>query len=398
MKNRWICMMMIICLAFLFATPGLAKQKIKTERDEQGVWFITGPDDAATYDIFKAVGYAVATDRLWQMELYRRQSTGRLSEILGPDQLESDMFMRTIGYSDGEIDAGFDAMEPESQQVILGYVAGINQRIAEIRYTDKVPFEFLALGIYAPEPWTKKDVLAWTATMQRFFDPEALDTAQLENAALLGSLQGHFGPATGMGMFNDLRWTNDPAAPTYIDYNLPVGASVSAPGEISVSVPRGKIDKAVKDIVDNRKKIIENLKKINAYVKMGSYAWVVSGDHTVTGKPIVYSGPQMGFSVPAIVAEGSIRAGGYNVSGMNVPGLPGIVIGRTPHHAWSMQVGHAHTTDYYFEDPANVHLDRLEVIKVAGGADVTVAGIQVRARAHHQSKSNGGLEVRPLGI
>ncbi len=57
---------------------------------------------------------------------------------------------------------------------------------------------------------------------------------------------------------------------------------------------------------------------------------------------------------------------------MAVPGIPGIIIGRTPHHVWSMQVGHAHGSDYYIENQSDVTLDRMETVKVAGSADVTV--------------------------
>jgi penicillin amidase len=80
----------------------------------------------------------------------------------------------------------------------------------------------------------------------------------------------------------------------------------------------------------------------------------------------------MGFTVPSIIGEGSIMAGGLNVSGMIIAGLPAIVIGRTPHHAWSMQVGHAHTVDYYIESAAAMTLNRTETIKVKGGADVVL--------------------------
>jgi penicillin amidase len=105
---------------------------------------------------------------------------------------------------------------------------------------------------------------------------------------------------------------------------------------------------------------------------MGSYAWAIKGSKTSSGNPIIYSGPQMGFTVPSIIGEGSIRAGGLNVSGMHIAGLPSIVIGRTPHHAWSMQVGQAHTVDYYMESAAAMTLHRTDTIKVKGGADVVL--------------------------
>jgi penicillin amidase len=115
----------------------------------------------------------------------------------------------------------------------------------------------------------------------------------------------------------------------------------------------------------------QTMEALGARVKMGSYAWAISGDKTASGNPIVYSGPQMGFSTPSIVTEGSIRGGGLDLSGMTVPGIPLIIIGRTPHHAWSMQVGHAHTLDWFLEAPQSVSLHRMETIHPAGGDPVT---------------------------
>ena len=384
---------------------------IETNRDDKGVWFIQSKPHGRRYrgqgvnvlrtavrkgrrgkdmdrclfrvdnsleQAFAAMGYAVAGDRLWQMELYRRSARGTLAEILGPEHLETDIFMRTIGYSADELQAGFAAQDEECRALLRGYVTGINRRIAEI-FEDptQLPFEYAALAgqgfplTYLLPFWTVEDVLAWGALLQRNFDPEALDQSQLENAGLLQYLQTVF-PAEAVAMFNDLRWTNDPEAQTVIVHEPgPEGGPPEAdkagwrPGDLPP-----QLRDACKRMEQRRERIRRNLKKINAKVKMGSYAWAVSGKKTATGRPIIYSGPQMGFSVPSIVTEGSIRAAGLNISGMTVPGIPGIIIGRTPHHAWSMQVGHAHTTDYYFEHPAFVEFHRFETIRVAGGEDV----------------------------
>jgi len=364
----------LFSLTFFFITPAIAAKKgVETTRDDKGVWFVSGSNGSDLYDVFDAVGYAVATDRLWQMELYRRQAKGTLSEIFGAGQLETDIFMRIIGYSADELQAGFEALDKKTKKVVSGYVNGINRRILDLEDNPAlVPFEFLALGITRPDDWVETDVLAWAAIMLRNFDPEALDMTQLENDGLLMTLEYKFGILNALSMFNDLRWVNDPAAHTYIDYQPAAAMAVSAKGAEKTPVKKlsYKPQKAVKNMIGTRKNVVENLKKINAYIKMGSYAWVVSGDHTDSGNPIVYSGPQMGFSVPAIVQEGSIRAGGLDISGMSIPGLPGIVIGRTPHHAWSMQVGHAHSTDYYIEQPSDVSLHRVETIHVNGQADV----------------------------
>jgi penicillin amidase len=105
----------------------------------------------------------------------------------------------------------------------------------------------------------------------------------------------------------------------------------------------------------------------------------VSGEKTASGNPIVYSGPEMSWYMPSIVTEGSIRGGGFEISGMTVPAIPGILIGRTPHHAWSMQVGHAHSQDWFIDSPLAVSFHREETFYPAGGDPVTVPYF----RTHH---------------
>jgi len=359
---------------FLYAGAGEGTTQpppVMTVRDNKGVWFITG---GSLYEVFDAMGYAVATDRLWQMELFRRGARGRLAEIFGFGYIEQDVLARTIGYSDEELTQQFESFGGEGQAVVQGYVDGVNRRIAEVVADDDLlPFEFKALGSqlgqpFVPADWTPADVLAWTSMLQKNFDPEALNMGQVENGELLQRLAAAY-PTEYQAMFSDLRWTNDPAAQTMIPgtaaktaRNLPTPDPSEWP-DLTGAAER------MRSMFGEREAL---LKRINAFVKMGSYAWVLSGDKTASGNPTIYSGPQMGFPVPSIVLEGSIRGGGLDVSGMTVAGIPGIIIGRTPHHAWSMQVGHTHSLDFYLESPDNVQLHRLEVIKVAGIPDQTL--------------------------
>ncbi|HMA86234.1 MAG TPA: penicillin acylase family protein, partial [Desulfosalsimonadaceae bacterium] len=305
-----------------------------------------------------------------------------------------DILVRVTGYSDTELSEGFDALDAETREMIQGYVDGVNQRIDEVSADlTQLPFEFHALGQklglagpLVPDQWTPEDILAWEAALLRQFDPGAQSRGQLDNARLIGYLQTAFGNNLGMQMFNDLRWKNDADAQTYIPEANTNTAEAAEAANQSAAEPRKiantqsdsnkvarasmnpqKMGDAGDDLWTER---VKTLKQINAYVQMGSYAWVVGKEKTATGRPTIYSGPQMGFDVPSIVMEGSIEAAGLKISGMAIPGLPGIVIGRTPHHAWSMQVGHAHTVDYYFETPADVTFHRTETIKVAGQENV----------------------------
>ncbi|MBI4915054.1 MAG: penicillin acylase family protein [Acidobacteria bacterium] len=348
---------------------------IQTARDTQGTWYVTG---GTLYDVFEAMGYAVATDRLWQIETYRRSSRGTLAEVFGSSQLSTDVFVRTISYSEAELVAGYDALDGESRTMIKAYADGINRRIAEVRDDSSLlPFEFKAVGaqlglLFVPADWTVTDLLAWMAMLQRQFDPEALATGQLDSAALMQELAATY-PAEYQNMFDDLRWLNDPEAQTYVPASgggMAASVRPALPPVNARSIPDTRA--AARNLSSLMATVDENLTRIGAKVKMGSYGWTVSGSKTASGRPIIYSGPQMGFPVPSIVLEGSIVGGGLVISGMSVPGIPGIIIGRTPHHAWAMQVGHAHTTDYYLDDQSAAQLHRMETIRVAGGADVTI--------------------------
>ncbi len=367
-------------LRFLVDEGGVA-----VNRDDKGVWFISGPETASIYEIYEAMGYAVATDRLWQLELNRRVGRGKLSEIQGASFVGTDTYLRTTGYSDQELQDFFAAMDAESQAIIQGYVDGINRRIADLRANpEHLPLEFALIDInklsnldFSPTllPWTVSDLMGWMTVLQRNFDGNALSQTEINNAALLQELQANF-PADFMAMFNDLRWLDDPDALTYI----PPGESILLAPMTAAAAPQPVTAGATPDFPDLRqvadrmsettRNVKESLESINAYVKMGSYAWVVSGDKTASGNPILYSGPQMGFDVPSIVTEGSIRAGGFEISGMTVPGLPSLIISRTPHHALAMMTGHANTEDYYLEDPADVFLHRTETIRILGGDEV----------------------------
>jgi penicillin amidase len=355
----------------------ISAEPVSTTRDDKGVWFISG---GTFYDVFEAQGYAVATDRLWQAETYRRSARGKLAEVFGPKFKAADMKTRAYGYSDKELLELFEGLSNDEKTAINAYVDGFNRRIAQvINDIAQLPFEFKALKI-TPEDWSIQDVMAWSVALARSFDPEGKKTKQLDNAALVKELKAKFsGDADHndvpdyLDMFDDLKWLNDPNALTYI----PSKKSASNSGRPDKMALKSHSDQVLEQIsnprktatllLENHDRIVANLKQINAYPKMGSYAWAVSGKKTKSGNPILYSGPQMGFSTPVICVEGSIRGGGLNVSGMTVAGIPGIIIGRTPHHAWSMQVGHGNTSDHFIESPKDVFLHREEIIKITNG-------------------------------
>lgn len=351
-------------------------REAESSRDQLGIWTITG---GSLGDVFEMMGYNVATDRMWQGEVLRRTGSGRLAEIFGPSFVGQDTQVRTTGFSSEELQAAYEEMSDESKTVIDSYVAGFNRRIAEIRQDPTLmPFEFLALGMSDIADWTREDVIAWSVTLQFNFTSSFGALYQIFTINELQYLINKYGPFRGASMYNDLLWINDPSAAAMDHTHRNAKRNAKTQNQPLPILKAGLPDftGVAERMAAEQERNIELLQSVGAYYKGGSYAWVVGGERTESGNPILYSGPQLesarNFQAPAIVQEGTIRGGGLNVSGLNVTGVPAIIVGRTKHHAWSFQVGHANSQDLYIESPASIISQRLETIKVAGGEDVII--------------------------
>lgn len=338
--------------------------------------------------LFEAYGFAVAQDRLWQLELNRRAARGRLAEIFGPGSLPADTFARTTGYTDAELDAQFAALDPEVQRIFTAYRDGINRYLADVVARDpvnKLPFEFHALGIGLPERWTVRDSVAFGAFMVRRFGE--IGGRELTNQALLAGLIARHGEETGYAIFNDVRWINDPDSPI----TLPLEDTADRP-QIPESYRKtpplnpaqllGASEQWTEPLNQEALKIWQSL---GVPTKLGSYAWVVSADHSLEGAAMLYGGPQMGFSAPEVLHEVQLTGGnGFNVTGMAFAGIPAVLIGRNENIAWTSTTATGDNVDTYIEslcDNGNGYdfnracrpfERRVETINVRGGAPVNV--------------------------
>lgn len=346
------------------------------KRDDRGVWFI---EDGNLYDNMEMMGYMVAQDRLFQMEVFRRQARGTLGEIVSVNQIsriaEIDAFARQITYSEAERDEIFNNLDEETKMMIQGYVTGVNRRIGQVNALPEelLPLEFKLLGEDSVHPWTYHDVMEHIYTFQRGFSMRRNGAEQVENGALLQELTMKYGAEQGAMMFNDLRYLDDPESQTMIETQAK-GHS-SSKQEQPLPMLRDDLPDLTQGAYEfgaRLTRIQQALKDHGILLKGGSYAWAVSGDLTESGKPMLYSGPQVGFGAPGVVMEGSIDSDALTVSGMAIPGIPGILVGRTPHHAWSMQIGFGHTWDYYLENESDIRVVRQETIKVKDGQDLVI--------------------------
>lgn len=302
--------------------------------------------------LFEAYGYAVAEDRMFQMDLNRRAARGRLSEVTGPGSLDADKYARTVGYSDAELDAQFTALTEEEQEIYIAYRDGINRYITEVIVPDlvnKLPFEYHILQVGVPEAWTLRDSVAFGAYMTRRFGE--IGGRALRNQDLLNKLITDYGEDEGYAIFNDVRWLNDPDAPVTIrPDDLRAGERQGSGLRKSATFNKAQLLGASEPWSDLREKAQRIWESWGVPTKLGSYGWVVSAEHSAEGTAMLYGGPQMGFSAPEVLHEVQLKGGnGLNVTGMAFAGVPGVLIGRNESMAWTSTTATGGNLDIYIE-------------------------------------------------
>ena len=146
------------------AVPGL-QSLVQVVRDQQGIPHIYA---STSHDLFMAQGYIHAQDRFYQMDFWRHETAGRLSELYGPSTLSVDKFIRTLGWHT-LAEKEYEAADPASRALLEAYAAGVNAYLAT-RSGPDISLEYSILSLtglsgYKPEQWTPADSLAWAKAM-----------------------------------------------------------------------------------------------------------------------------------------------------------------------------------------------------------------------------------------
>ena len=324
-------------------------ESVSIDRDDYGVPHVTAPTEAAA---FFGQGFATAQDRLWQMETFWRTATGRLAELQGAAALDQDRAIRTGFYTEAERAAQFEDLSPRLQTMISSYVAGINAYVdsAQADPAAYLPFEYAAAGIPAAgiEDWTVTKAMAVMQFFVRRFGE--IGGEELQRLAELQALQDSLGADAGREAFDRLRPINDPTAPTTIKGGAAAPpASLGAYGGAPVSAEVAAAAAAERDA------LTASLVAGGVPAAFGSFAAVVSGAMTETGNVMLLGAPQMGLpeeDAKAITSEVELLVGepggaGLHVAGMTVPGIPGVIIGRTRDRTWTFTTGYSDNTDTY---------------------------------------------------
>jgi penicillin G amidase len=321
--------------------------QVRIYRDEYGVPHVFAETSRGLYE---AYGYVVAEDRLWQLELNRRAGRGRLAEILGAGSVMADRTVRTLGYTDAELDEQFAQLPAADQERFESYVRGINRYVDEVVVPDpmnKLPFEFHHLGIGVPVSWTTIDAFAFGVREMRGF----LERGDVERntQALLNSLVALHGLSAGLGVFNDAQWTNDPDGSATVPQTGAFGKKqhdVPHPSQLAT------IGADAEPTADEEaaRAISESL---GVPMSFGSHGWVVSAAHSTEGGPMLFGGPQLAFPTPDMAHEVQLKGPDVNVAGMSFAGIPSVLIGRTSHMAWTAMTAFFNNVDTYVETLCN---------------------------------------------
>ena len=327
--------------------PAPVSGAVSLERDRWGIPHIVA---RRRDDLWLGFGYAMAQDRLFQMDYLRRKGLGRLAEVLGPGSLPMDVVARTVGLN-RIARRELERLPGETRAILEAFAAGVNAWIEQCG--DRLPIEFDLLD-YRPEPWSPVDSLAIEGEFRWY---------------LTGRFPVIVVPELAKRVLGD--------GPLYRDFLLgEADEEAVVPPEAYADLPRdptarsrGPVGQATGDSEGT-----------------GSNNWVVAGRHCLSGRPMVASDPHIAFEAVSCWYEAHLDGDGYHVAGMAYVGMPAIMCGRNERVAWGITNNLCSLRDLYQErtdpdhpgcflfdgrwEPAD---ETVEVIRVKEGEPVPLA-------------------------
>ena len=410
------------------AIPGLAAP-VTVQRDAHGVPHIHA---ASLDDLIVAQGFVTAQDRLWQMEALRRHASGTFAEILGAGMVLHDRTQRTLQLRDAA-DRAIAVLPPDQLHYLDLYARGVNASIAVQR--DHLPLEFRLIH-FSPAPWTPRDSLLVALVMYQDLTNSFVQKLNRE------ALTAHLPPTLVSDLDPIASWRDHPPTLIPIDLtapqpeipDIPLDESQSRlhpPPALGAPSARRLIPLKSASPVERPNSVTspQNLDRshqadqpsstnslltLNRTMQQvgtpapcdgciaGSNNWVVSGNHTASGKPLLSNDMHLSFSVPGIWYETDLQSPTptgtpFHVAGVALPGAPFIIVGHNDHIAWGFTNLGADVQDVYiehtrisgtsgeFESPDGTWhpiLHHTEIIRVRGGKDIA---LDVAATQHGDS-------------
>ena len=385
--------------------PGLGAE-VRISRDVNGITQIAAGNQ---HDLFFAQGWVHASERLWQMEVWRRIGAGRLSELFGKSQLETDTFIRTLDWR-GAAARDLAVLSDDTKAVLQAYADGVNAYVAG--HPGSLGVAFTVAGLLSgtgsgldglrPEPWTPLDTLTW---------------AKVQAWGLGGNMDSEIFRMAVDARLGDPAMT-DELFPAY-SADQPViaapgdGAASGGTGRARVVASPGTVSAGSTAMTADPEAWLALARVANAIPAIaglapardlvndggvGSNNWVVAPSRSATGGALLANDPHLGFNMPSVWYVNGLhcRPVGpgcpYDVTGVTFPGTPGVVAGHNGRIAWGVtnagpdvqdlveeRVDPADPTHYLTAAGSAPFTVRTETIKVAGGDDVI---LNVRETSH----------------
>ena len=282
-------------------------------RDSLGIPHIYADNEE---DLYRTVGYVMAQDRLWQMDLLRRITTGRLSEVLDPGLVEADMLFRALDFT-AKSERVMAQTDPHILKTLEAFTDGVNQFIEQNQ--KNLSFEFTMLG-YKPDPWELVHsfnligYMAWDLSSGWNTDMALYKIQQIVSDTLFQEL------------LPDLTLQDLPVFPEYMKSNkgLELKSAMNA--------------------------AIEVIDELGLQVFEASNNWAVSGKKSETGMPIMANDMHLGLMAPGIWYQmHQVIEGKLNVTGVSLPGAPYIIAGHNEDIGWGMTNVTVDDLDFYLE-------------------------------------------------
>ncbi len=355
------------------------EQPVEILHDRWGIAHITAQNE---HDLFFAQGWSAARDRLFQLELWRRQATGTLAEIQGAKALDHDVGARLLRFQ-GDMARELNRYHPRGESIVKAFVSGINAYIELTeRERSRLPLEFRVLGI-EPGRWTPEVVVSRHNGLFR----------NVKDEVRLARLVHVLGPDRARALLN-----LHPGQPRLnVDHDLADGLiSARSLGQYPVSrapvvfsredvqpAYRGEARKAaeVGGVIAGDVRLAD-LESDEAGSE-GSNNWAIAREHTFSRAPILANDPHRAMQVPSLRYWVHLVAPGWNVIGAGEPALPGVAVGHNRKGAWGFTIFPIDQEDLYVyeTDPADVSHYRYrgawesmrivrETIRVKGQSDV----------------------------
>ncbi|OEJ95835.1 penicillin acylase family protein [Streptomyces thermolilacinus] len=382
---------------------------VDVKRDSYGVPQIYASTDA---DLFRAQGYVQAQDRFWEMDVRRHMTAGRLSEMLGKDMVDTDAFLRTLGWHRVAQEEYDKVLSDETKKNLQAYTEGVNAYLKDKAPRD-VSVEYSALAFshdYEIEPWTPVDSIAWMKAMawdlrgnmqdeiDRSLMTSRLDAQQIKDLYPAYPFATHRPIVEGFKPRGDGDGEGDEGNGDGTGQGegagsgLQNGAQDTGTGQGTGS-GTGTGQAAQSGLQTQLAALSKALDSVPALLGpngdgIGSNSWVVSGKHTTTGKPLLANDPHLAPQLPSVWYQMGLHCRAvsdkcrYDVAGYTFAGMPGVIIGHNQDIAWGFTNLGADVTDLYLQKVTDrgylrgtkeVPFEtRDEVIKIAGGGSRTI--------------------------